>query len=519
VTELFQPLARDLGDAPALIDEAGTTSWRQLDERANRIIGALRARGVGDGATIAVMVGNRREFFEIFAAVCHASWVAVPVNWHWVGAELAYVIGNSEASAMIVDEAYLDVARDARGREESANCEHWIALGGDVPDDFESFESLLAAASPDEPDGQATGGPMFYTSGTTGFPKGVRSTLSTPGLPASMWTLISGSMLQMLGVPADGVTLLDGPAYHSAQWVFSMFPLFGGSTVVMRHRFDPVETLAAIDRHGVTNLHLVPTQFVRLQKLDDHQRATFSGESLQVVYHGAAPCPPDVKTAMLDWWGDVVHEYYGGTEGGFLTTIGGAEWRARPASLGRPTDLTELRVVDDNGADVPAGTPGQIYFRSRIGSDFSYHDDPDKTTAAHLDGWGTLGDIGYFDDEGYLFMSDRRIDMIISGGVNIYPAEIEAALVAHPLVADAAVFGIPDVEMGEQVKAVVELVDGAIADAALTDELIAHCRGRLAGYKAPRSIDVTDRLPRQPTGKLYKRLLRDPYWTDVGRSI
>jgi len=168
---------------------------------------------------------------------------------------------------------------------------------------------------------------------------------------------------------------------------------------------------------------------------------------------------------------------------------------------------------------VPVGTPGQIYFRSRIGSDFSYHEDPDKTTAAHLDGWGTLGDIGYFDDEGYLFMSDRRIDMIISGGVNIYPAEIEAALVAHPLVADAAVFGIPDDEMGEQVKAVVELVDGAIADAALTDELIAHCRGRLAGYKAPRSIDVTDRLPRQPTGKLYKRLLRDPYWTDAGRSI
>ena len=211
MTELFQPLARGLGDAPALIDEAGTTSWRQLDERANRIIGALRARGVGDGATIAVMVGNRREFFEIFAAVCHASWVAVPVNWHWVGAELAYVIGNSGASAMIVDDAYLDVARDARGREESAGCEHWIALGGDVPDDFESFESLLAAASPDEPDGQATGGPMFYTSGTTGFPKGVRSTLSTTGLPASMWTLISGSMLQMLGVPTDGV---ESMAHH-----------------------------------------------------------------------------------------------------------------------------------------------------------------------------------------------------------------------------------------------------------------------------------------------------------------
>ena len=531
MTELFHALAQRLGVAPALVDDAGITTWIDLDDRANRIIAGLRSLGMDDGDTVAVMVGNRREFFEIFAAVCHASWVGVPVNWHWVGAELAHVVANSGAKAVIVDAAYLDVARDARSLGGVGSDVRWLALGapgggsyddpeggGPVPDDFESFEELLARSSPAEPDGQGTGGPMFYTSGTTGFPKGVRSSLSTTGLPPSMWTLIAGSLVGRLGLPADGVTLLDGPAYHSAQWVFAMFPLLGGSTLVMRHKFDPAATLAAIDAHGVTNVHLVPTQFVRLLKLDPDMRDTFSGASLVAVHHGAAPCPVEVKEQMLAWWGDVVCEYYGGTEGGFLTLIDGADWRARPGSLGRPTDLVELRILGDDGHEAPPGTPGQIYFRSRIGSDFSYHDDPDKTAAAHLDGWGTLGDIGSFDEDGYLYLTDRRIDMIISGGVNIYPAEIEAALVAHRAVADAAVFGIPDDEMGEQVKAVVELIDGVDGDG-MEDELIAHCRSRLAGYKTPRSVDIVEHLPRQPTGKLYKRLLRDPYWTDAGRSI
>ncbi|MFN8052740.1 MAG: AMP-binding protein [Acidimicrobiales bacterium] len=528
MTESFQPLATRLGDAPALIDDRGVTSWAQLDERANRLVDALRARGVVAHDTIAVMVGNRREFFEIFAAVCHANLVAVPVNWHWVAAELAYVLNDSGARALLVDDAFLDVAVAARatasgtagGTAAGGACEHWIVVGDTPPPaGFESFEAVLADASPAEPADQGTGGPMFYTSGTTGFPKGVRSSLSTTGEPPVMWSLIAGSFTQMLQLPADGVTLLDGPAYHSAQWVFSMFPLFGGSTLVIRPRFDAAETLAAIDRHAVTNVHLVPTQFVRLLKLDDDVRERFDGSSLRTVFHGAAPCPVEVKRQMLDWWGDVVSEYYGGTEAGFLTTISGAEWRERPGSLGRTTDLAELRIVGDDGGDVPPGTPGTIYFRSRIGSDFHYHGDPDKTAAAHLDGWATLGDIGSIDEDGYLTLSDRRIDMIISGGVNIYPAEIEGALVAHPLVNDAAVFGIPDDQMGEQVKAVVELVDGAEPPPELEAELVAFCRERLAGYKAPRSVDVVDALPRQPTGKLFKRLLRDPYWADAGRSI
>jgi len=309
--------------------------------------------------------------------------------------------------------------------------------------------------------------------------------------------------------------------YHSAQWVFSMFPLVGrGSTVVMRHQFDPAETLELIDRHEVTNVHLVPTQLVRMLKLPEPIRAGFDGSSLVVAHHGAAPCPPAVKRSMLEWWGPRLTEYYGGTEGGFLTMISGAEWLERPGSIGRALATIDLRVLDDDGHECPANTSGQIYFKSLLGNDFEYHNAPEKTAAAHSsDGYGTLGDIGYVDDDGFVFLSDRKIDMIISGGVNIYPAEIEGVLVTHPMVADAAVFGVPDDEFGEQVKAVVELADGVEGDDDLARELIEHTREHLAGYKAPRTVEFIGSLPRTPTGKLLKRRLRDPYWEGSGRTI
>ena len=336
-----------------------------------------------------------------------------------------------------------------------------------------------------------------------------------------MLELICGGFADMLGLPVDGVTLLEGPMYHSAQWVFAMFPLVGrASTVVMRHRFDPTETLQLIDRHGVTNLHLVPTQLLRMLKLPDEVRAGFDGSSLEVVYHGAAPCPPSVKRSMLEWWGPKVTEYYGGTEGGFLTMISGPDWLERPGSIGKPLATIDLRVLDDAGHECLANTAGQIYFKSLMGSDFEYHNAPEKTAAAHSsDGYGTLGDIGHVDDDGFVFLSDRKIDMIISGGVNIYPAEIEGVLVTHPAVADAAVFGVPDDEFGEQVKAVVELVEGVAAGDDLGRELIDHVRQHLAGYKAPRSVEFIERLPRTPTGKLLKRQLRDPCWEGSGRAI
>jgi long-chain acyl-CoA synthetase len=534
-------------DDMAIVDEdGGGCTFVDLDQRVNRLIHALRSAGLAVGDTLAVLCGNRQEVVEVTLAAMHGGWVVVPVNWHWVADELHHVVSDSGARVLLVEAPFLATAVDALARG-SHVCELVIIVGGEnTPvttegDDRDhaagvptiDHESFVASGSPDEPDGQCTGGPMFFTSGTTGFPKGVRGGLNRTGEDIVLWQLVSASIVGLLGLPSAGVTLLDGPMYHSAQWAFAMFPFVaGGSTIVMRRRFEPAETLAAIDRHRVTNVHLVPTQFVRLLKLPEKARAAFDGGSLVTVMHGAAPCPPEVKRRMLEWWGPVVSEYYGGTEGGFLTLVSGAEWLERPGTLGRETPMAEVLVLDEEGEPCPPGVSGQIWFRSKVGADFEYHNDPAKTEAAHRKGgFGTLGDVGYLDEDGWLFMSDRRIDMIISGGVNIYPAEIEGTLVTHPAVADAAVFGIPDDEFGEQVMAVVELAETTgsgdhpeapatpAAIEALKHALVEHCRAHLAGYKVPRRIEMVDSLPRQPTGKLYKRLLRDPYWEGTGRTI
>ena len=518
---ITRAIAERKGEGPALVDETGTTSWAEFDARVNRVVNGMRSRGLRQGDTVALLCGNRREFFEVMVAVMHAGLVVVPVNWHWVAEELAYVIDDSEASALVVDGRFAALAAEACRDARTSTCVNRFVVDGSPPDGFEDFEEFLAQSSSEEPNEQKTGGVMFYTSGTTGFPKGVRSAATQIGLEPVMIDLLAQGASTMLQVPPDGVTLLDGPAYHSAQWACSVLPLLGvASTVVMRHHFDPAETLRVIDEYSVTNTHLVPTQFSRLLKLPEEVKAGFDGRSLIRVLHGAAPCSMEVKRKMLDWWGPVVTEYYGGTEGGFLTLISGEEWLARPGSLGRHTDMCDLIIVADDGQRCGPGEVGQIYFKSLLGSDFEYYKAPEKTFAAHLEpGVGTLGDVGYLDKDGFLFLSDRKIDMIISGGVNIYPAEIEAVLIDHPSVSDVAVFGIPDEEMGEQVKAAVELVDGIEPSDDLAAELIAHSRRHLAGYKAPKTVDFVERLPRQPTGKLYKRLLRDPYWEGSGRQI
>ncbi len=342
---------------------------------------------------------------------------------------------------------------------------------------------------------------MFYTSGTTGFPKGVKSSLLEPGMPASIGGLVAGEVCEGLHLPADGVTALCGPLYHSAQWAWSVLPLVMGSRVVMQHRFDPAELLSLFDEHRVTNVHLGPTQFIRLLKLPPEVKDAFDGSSMQVVWHGAAPCSQQVKRDMIEWFGPIIHEYYGGTEGGIISTISSTEWARAAGQRRHPGDNYEIRILDEDGAEQPTGQPGQIWFRQKDGRDFEYHNAPEKTAAAHREGgFGTLGDIGYLDEDGYLYLSDRKIDMIISGGVNIYPAEVEGVLVTHPAVKDAAVFGIPHDEMGEDVKAAVELVDGEQPSDELAVELIRHVREHLAGYKAPRSIDFEDEFPRHPTG-------------------
>jgi long-chain acyl-CoA synthetase len=391
----------------------------------------------------------------------------------------------------------------------------------DPPAGLQSYEALLAESPGDEVPATGLGGPMFYTSGTTGRPKGVVSgSFSGDDKPVELMMLVGQAIVGNLGMPEIGRTLLIGPVYHSAQWAFSFLPLLAGNAVVMRHGFDAEETLDLIDEFAITNIHLVPTQFVRMLRVDEDKRARFDGSSLQAVWHGAAPCSPDIKRAMIDWWGEKISEYYGSTESAIISTISSAEWLERPGSLGKPLAGIEVRVIKEDGSLAATGESGQLYFRNQMGTDFEYHKDPEKTKEAHLEpGVFSVGDIGYLDEDGYLFMSDRKIDMIISGGVNIYPAEIEGVLISHPAVADAAVFGIPNEEFGEEVKAAVELLAEYAPSDELAAELRGHCRDHLAGYKTPRSVDFEEELPRHPTGKLYKRLLRDRYWEGRDRKI
>jgi len=515
--------APDTVHDPALVDDDGTTSWGRLDDRVDRLINHLRdTAGIAAGDRIALLSGNRREAFEVLVAAAHMGIMVVPINWHFAADEVEYVVSDSEAKLIVTDPTYAVNATGLMVPE--------LRFG-------EQYEAALDAARAGQPSDQTMGGVMFYTSGTTGRPKGVRNTAFAGGVPPEVYQLMAAGMVN-IGFPPRGRTLLCGPHYHSAQWAFSFFPLIGGSSIVLQRSFVPDQTLELIDRHAITNVHLVPTQFVRLLRVDPERRAAFSGDSLQLVLHGAAPCSPTVKHQMIEWWGPKVTEYYGATEGGVVSVITAEEWLAKPGSVGKPMANMIVKIVpevhDDDGQ--PAGhateaTPpaafgpagfqeGVIHVRNAMGTDFEYLNEPGKTAEAHSEpGMFTLGDIGYLDDDGYLYLSDRKIDMIISGGVNIYPAEIEGVLAGHPAVVDVAVFGVPDEEFGEQVKAAVQLVEGASWDAEVEGSLVALAREKLAGYKVPRSFDVVDVMPRSEAGKLLKRQLRTPYWDAAGRKI
>lgn len=517
--KLLDPFVAERGDELALADDHGESTWAQLADRTARLVNVLRAGGLAPGDTFALMMGNRREAFEAFWAAAHLGVTYVPVNWHWTADELAYVIEDAGCRALLVDERFAEVATTAL-RDPRAGGIALATVTGDADlGALVSHEARLADAPTTEPEAALLGGPMFYTSGTTGRPKGVRGALSGGAeVPSEVLQLIAGAVGDF--VPTPGRTLLAGPVYHSAQWAFSFLPMVAGSAVVMRHHFDPAETVRLIDEAAITNVHLVPVQFKRLLDLPEAVRDRLDGTSLEAVWHGAAPCPAPWKQAMIDWLGPKVHEYYGSTEGAFITRISAEEWLERGGSVGRPLPTMEVFVIGDDDEPVAQGEPGTLWFRNVMGMDFEYHNDPEKTAAAHREpGVFTTGDIGYLDADGYLWLSDRKIDMIISGGVNIYPAEIETVLAGHPAVADVAVIGVPDDEFGEQVKAVVQAVDGTEPSEALAEELVGLCREKLAGYKRPRTIDWADQLPRSAAGKLLKRELRAPYWEGTGRSI
>lgn len=492
--------------AALIVAETGETiSFGALDARSNRAAHLFRAHGLQTGDTIALYLDNIPEFYDIAWGAQRAGLFYVCIPSKLTAPEVEYIVRDSGATLVIASAATAAVA--ATLTDPLADCTRLII--GDAMAGWQPWTEAVAAL-PDTPIADERAGiDMLYSSGTTGRPKGVRVALPPePAIAApTVLTMLAQGLYRL---EPDSIYLSPAPLYHAAPLRWSMTVMRLGGTVVMMQHFDPEAALAAIERYQVNASQWVPTHFVRLLKLDEATRAHYDLSSLKVAIHAAAPCPIPVKEAMIAWWGPVLYEYYAGSEGNGLTTIDSTQWLTHKGSVGKAA-YGALHICDEGGNEVPPGTEGLVYFEG--GGVFEYHNDPAKTAEArNAHGWTTLGDIGRVDEEGYLYLTDRKSFMIISGGVNIYPQEIENRLITHPRVADVAVIGGPCPDMGERVIAVVQPVDMAEAGEGLAAELTAWCRAELSGVKTPRQIDFAAELPRAPTGKLYKRLLRDRYW-------
>jgi len=504
--------ARSTPDKPALICAATgvVTTYRELDERSNRLAQLLHARGLRRGDHVAIFMENNPRYVDVLWAALRSGFYLTPINRFLTAEEVAYIVEDCDARALVSSFALREVAGNLV--ERIPHCPLRLMVDGEIPG-WTAYEPAVAAqpAQPlnEEPAGQF----MYYSSGTTGRPKGILAPLrEAHAREPAPFTL---AHIELNRFTPETVYLSPAPLYHSAPIAYVTAVQAVGGTVVMMEKFDPLEALALVERYRVTHAQWVPTMFVRLLRLPEADRRRHDLSSMQLALHAAAPCPVEVKRRMIEWWGPIVEEYYASSEGVGATRINSTEWLAHPGSVGRATRGI-IRICDEDGDELPVGETGTLYFEPTPGmAPFEYHKDRAKSDSIrnprHPD-WLTVGDIGRIDAEGYLYLTDRKSFMIISGGVNIYPQQIEDALVMHPKVHDVAVIGVPNEEMGEEVKAVVELAPGVAAGEAVADELRGFLRAHIGRHMIPRSFDFVKELPRLPTGKLYKKALRDKYW-------
>ncbi|MEZ5597357.1 MAG: acyl-CoA synthetase [Pseudomonadales bacterium] len=495
-------------DAPAVrhATSGEVMTWRALDDASNRVAQLLRALGLETGDHVSLIMENHLDYFPFAWGAMRAGLYLTCVNRYLTAEEMAYIVTDSQSKAVLASGVVADLDEL---RQLTPHTLHHLAVRGNAAG-WQDYPTLLALQPATPLAHEPMGDSMLYSSGSTGRPKGIKRPLTGKtiqhGIPGV-------EVNNVYGIDADTTYLSPAPLYHAAPFGFCMRTLCLGGNVVMMEKFDPELSLASIERFQVTHSQWVPTMFVRLLRLDAEMRARHDLSSHRVAVHAAAPCPVEVKKQMMDWWGPILWEYYAGTERNGATIIGPHDWLAHPGSVGRAASGV-IHICDEDGSELPTGESGLVYFEQPA-RPFVYHNDAQKTAGSghpvHAN-WTTLGDVGYLDEEGFLYLTDRKAFMIISGGVNIYPREIEDALILHDKVADVAVFGIPNADFGEEVKAVVQPMPGIDAGPELARELEAFARTHLAGYKIPRSFDFLAELPRLPTGKLYKKVLRDPYW-------
>ena len=512
-------------DNMAVISVYGDRTFSQLNARVNQLVRVLRNAGLKPDDGVAMLLVNRPEFVEVYYACVRAGFRVTPINWHLTGDNASYIVGNCEAKAFIADIRCVQPALDALA-DNIDQLHLALAVGGDLLG-FDSYAGALAVEQDTNIDNPVVGGQMLYTSGTTGRPKGVfrqRVTAAIAGAQPSQASQAAAQTTAMVMSAAafnadTDRALCTGPAYHAAPLAFNIVaPLAAGVGTVLMDKWDPEETLRLIESHHITHTHMVATMFHRLLALPQATRRRYDTSQLRFTLHGAAPCPVHVKQSMMDWLGPVIYEYYAATEGGGGFFIGPDEWLSKPGSVGKAPLDADNRILDDDRQQVVTGTVGTIYFRAPEVR-FEYYKDEAKTAGSYHGNYFTLGDMGYFDTEGYLFLTGRSAETIISGGVNIYPQETDDVLLKHPAVADVCTVGVPSEEWGEEVRSVVMLKPGYKADSAMAGELITYVRDFLPGFKAPRAIDFTNDLPRLPSGKIQRRIVRTPYWAGRDKQI